>query len=111
MCPLVAAPNAQRLHGARRLQALRSQAGLRDGAGLAWLAGDTRAGLWKEGDSSMSSDYYLGWVEHHKHEDEDGRWWRVDNDIPTDGPYATEAELDAVLWDQALAGDAVPSAP
>ena len=59
----------------------------------------------------MSSDYYLGWVEHHKHEDEDGQWWRVGDDgVPTDGPY-TEAELDARLWDQALAGDAAPSAP
>ena len=49
----------------------------------------------------MSSDYYLGWVERHKHEDAEGRWWRTENEVPIDGPYTEEA-LDRVLWDLAL---------
>lgn len=59
----------------------------------------------------MISDYYTEWVEHHKHEDKDGRWYRIDRDEVTAGPYETEEELDAVLWDAALSGEATPSPP
>ena len=56
------------------------------------------------------SDYYGSWVERHKHEDEEGRWWRTENEVPVDGPY-TEEKLDEVLWEMALDGDAMPSPP
>lgn len=58
----------------------------------------------------MSSDYYASWVELHKFEGDDGRWWRTENEVPIEGPY-TEEELDKILWDAALAGDALPAAP
>ena len=47
------------------------------------------------------SDWYAAWVERHKHEDEEGRWWRTENDELVDGPYAEE-ELGRVLWEMAL---------
>ena len=47
------------------------------------------------------SDYYGSWVERHKHEDEEGRWWRMDYGELTDGPYKTEEELDRLLWEAA----------
>ena len=56
------------------------------------------------------SDYCGSWVERHKHEDEEGRFWRTENDVPIDGPY-TEEELDRLLWDAVVAGDAMPGAP
>lgn len=56
------------------------------------------------------SDYYGSWVERHKHEDNEGRWWWTENEVPIDGPY-TEEELDKVLWEMALDGYACPSAP
>lgn len=59
----------------------------------------------------MSSDYYAEWVERQKHEDSDGRWWVENYGELTDGPYDTEEEIDGVLWQRALDGDAVPSAP
>lgn len=59
----------------------------------------------------MSSDYYQAWVERHKHEDNEGQWWREDNGALTAGPYETEEELDRVLWEAALDGEALPGAP
>jgi hypothetical protein len=59
----------------------------------------------------MSSDYYAEWVERHKHEDNDGHWWIEHHGVLTDGPYGTEEEIDKVLWNQALDGDALPSPP
>ena len=56
------------------------------------------------------SDYCGSWVERHKHEDEEGRFWRTENDVPIDGPY-TEEELNKVLWAAVVAGDAMPGAP
>lgn len=56
------------------------------------------------------SDFYGSWVERHTFEDDRGGWWRTENDVPIDGPY-TEEELVNLLWDMALAGDAIPSAP
>ena len=56
------------------------------------------------------SDWYAAWVERHKHEDAEGCWWWTENGVPIEGPY-TEEELDKILWDAALAGDAMPAAP
>ena len=58
----------------------------------------------------MSSDFYASWVERHKHEDKEGRWWWTECGDLIHGPY-TEEELDRVLWQAALDGDAIPSAP
>ncbi len=57
------------------------------------------------------SDWYAARVERHKHEDIEGHWWWMDNGIIIEGPYDTEEELDKVLWEMALDGDALPSAP
>lgn len=58
------------------------------------------------------SDYYAEWVERRKYEDTLGRWWRTDGETSLIGaPYDTEDELDKVLWDAALDGEALPSAP
>lgn len=56
----------------------------------------------------MSGDFYAEWVERHKEEDREGGWWITDEGDPTDGPY-TEDDIDAILWEQALDGDALPS--
>ena len=56
------------------------------------------------------SDYYGSWVERHTLEDEECGFWRTENDVPVDGPY-TEEELNKVLWDAVVAGDATPGAP
>jgi len=59
----------------------------------------------------MSSDYYLSQVECRTYEDNEGRWW-IDPSAGNyphydemEGPYATEAEVDSILWERALAGD------
>ena len=55
----------------------------------------------------MTSDYYAEWVERRKWEDEAGLWWWAEDDGPISGPYSEE-ELDRLLWDAVLAGDAAP---
>ena len=59
----------------------------------------------------MISDYYGNWVERHKHETDAGQWWITSNDVPSEGPFDTEEEIDAILWERALDGDALPSPP
>ncbi len=55
-------------------------------------------------------DFYAEWVERHKWEDSSGGWWITDEGDPVDGPYA-EVDVDAILWERAVDGDALPSPP
>ncbi len=55
------------------------------------------------------SDYYAEWVERHKEEDGEGGWWITDGeDERIEGPFSEE-DIDIILWDRAVSGDALSS--
>ena len=48
----------------------------------------------------------FSWVEHHKYEDDEGRFYILDSlGNPGEEPY-TEPEIDDILWDRAVSGEA-----